>query len=562
MSNRTNDNPVKNSRNLYKNMIRKSEDIEYKSIFAEKNRNVEDVNFEVVFSGKNRNLADVEKYYQNYFKLSDFLPNLFIVIKYILKNENKDVKRLSNRDYFNTLKVIIAFNDYVRGRISKEEVINDTHQILNLGRHSSTFDILFSPSLINDEIYNSKHIDTEKNDIVLTEDEYHRLKLVTGWNDETASENLSAFLIGIGTPTYTKEAIVEGVKKAGIYSKLSEGLTSLNTMRGGLKGNKGFVAEHLHAASLSEKGMAATVINDNGIADVVRVGKNGHKYYEQIKFGYKPGQIDYSRYKGQTIVVNNDNPYFNTIRSEAKKHGVKVVRSEVSESTASTVSKAGQIETSITGAKSAQVVPRVCVGGKVVAQAHRAGIAGAKDGAAFGAGFSIATNAIDVLTGEKNLSDAAGDVVVDTATSTAIEYGLRAAGSLAGTAGSALAGTAAGAQAVTAAGTVGSAIAGTTVGGAALGVGGAAIGGVAAAGTAVATVGTAAATVATGAVGAVGTAAASTAIGGAIAGSAVGGAAIAGATAVGAVAVAAAPVVAVGAVLGCGYSLCKRIFSW
>ncbi len=318
------------------------------------------------------------------------------------------------------------------------------------------------------------------------------------------------------------------------WGKAGENLSSLNTMRGGIKGNKGFVAEELQAAEASSAGKATQTLNDNGVADLVYTGKNGHKYYQQMKVGYKPNQIDFSKYKGQTIVVDKGNPYFKEMVKEGKKHGVKVVEGSVTNEQAKNLSTAMQMETKITGAKTATVVPRA-------AAAHNAGLKAGKTGALYGAGFSLATNTVDVISGDKEVGEAAVDVAKDTA----VSYG---AGYAVGAAGSAIASTSIGASAIGAASSVGSAVAGTTVGGAIIGAGTAATGAVVGA---VSTVGSAVG-------GAAVAATAGTAVGGAVAAGV--GAAAAGAAAVGAAAVAAAPVVAVGAAAGLIYKGFKRLF--
>lgn len=335
------------------------------------------------------------------------------------------------------------------------------------------------------------------------------------------------------------------VHAAQSYARMSDGLSSLNTMRGGTKGFKGFVAEEMHAAEATMSGKPTYVINNNGTADLVHIGKNGHKYYKQVKFGYKPGEIDFAKYKGQTIVVDKGNPYLKQYKAQAAKHGVKVVESNVTKQEAETLAKLMQKETAITGAKTATVVPKV-------AAAHRAGVSSGVRGAQFGAGFSIGSNIVDVACGDKKVGDAAKDVAKDTAVSYAAGYAAGAAGSLA-------VGTTAGAAVISAASTATTAVASTTIGGAVVGAGSVAAGAVAGAGVA-------ATSAVVGAVGTVGSAVGGAAVA-ATAGTAAGAAVASGvaataaaSAAVGAAAVAAAPVVAVGAALGVGYKLFKKLF--
>ena len=343
----------------------------------------------------------------------------------------------------------------------------------------------------------------------------------------------------------TAKSVVDNVQAIKGWGEAGKNLSSLNTMRGGEKGFKGFVAENLQAAEATARGKATTVINNNGAADLIYTGKNGHKYLQQMKVGYGPGDIAYSEYSGQTIVMDKGNPHLGKIIKEGKSEGIKVTEGYVSNNDAKSLADAMQAESRFTGAKNAPIVSRSVA-------AHKAGMQAGRTGALYGAGFSLATNTVDVLNGEKEVGDAAVDVAKDTA----ISYG---AGYAIGAAGSALASTTTGAAAIGAASSAGTAIAGTTVGGAVIGASAAATGAVAAAGTA-----------ATGAVvGAVGTvrtavgsaavaATAGTAVGGAVAAGV--GAAAAGAAAVGAAAVAAAPVVAVGAAAGLLYKGIKSLF--
>ena len=82
--------------------------------------------------------------------------------------------------------------------------------------------------------------------------------------------------------TTTKSAVdnAAGIESMG---KMGDGLSRLNTMRGGDKGFKGFVAEEIQAAEYSAQGQSTSVINNNGPADLIFTGKNGRKYLKQMK---------------------------------------------------------------------------------------------------------------------------------------------------------------------------------------------------------------------------------------------------------------------------------------
>lgn len=343
-------------------------------------------------------------------------------------------------------------------------------------------------------------------------------------------------------------AMQEAARAAAISGRFAAGLENLNTARGGQKGLFGFVGEEMQAADASMNGKMTYVINNNGAADLVYVGKNGHKYYQQVKLGYENSfkqKINFAEYKGQTIVVDKGNPSFAKIKAEGAKHGVKVIEGNITKSEAQELAKYMQQETAITGAKKAVIVPKV-------AAAHKAGLSAGKTGAMYGAGFSIGSNLVDVACGDKEIGEAAKDVAKDTAVSYAAGYAL-------GAAGSAVASTSAGAAMISGVSAAGTAVTSTTVG-AALASGATAAGatvagaGAAATGAVVGSVAAAGSAVGSAAIAAT----AGTAIGGAVAGG-VAATAAAGA-AVGAAAVAAAPVVTVGAVLGLGCSVFKKLF--
>lgn len=219
--------------------------------------------------------------------------------------------------------------------------------------------------------------------------------------------------------------VQEAARAAAISGRFAAGLENLNTARGGQKGLFGFVGEEMQAADASINGKITYVINNNGAADLVYVGKNGHKYYQQVKLGYENSfkqKINFAEYKGQTIVVDKGNPSFAKIKAEGAKHGVKVIEGNITKSEAQELARYMQQETAITGAKKAVFVPKV-------AAAHKAGLSTAKAGALYGAGFSMGSNLVDVACGDKEIGEAAQDVAKDTAVSYAAGYALGAAGS-------------------------------------------------------------------------------------------------------------------------------------
>ena len=314
---------------------------------------------------------------------------------------------------------------------------------------------------------------------------------------------------------------VKGAARAiNSYGKMGEGLSDLNTMRGGAKGFKGFVMEELEAAESSAVGRTTQVINNNGIADLKHIKTDGTEVLKQVKTGYKPGQIDFSRYKGQTVVVDKGNPFFKQLRNEGSKFGVKVVEGHVADAEAKALADWMQLEAKLTGNKNAVVTTNIYKGVKNIEAAHGVGMSAAKSGAIAGAGFSVGSNIVDVARGKKTVGEAACDVAVDTVTAGAVGYG-------AGVVGSAVASTAVGAAAIETAGVAAAAVSSAPVIGTAITTGAGALTAASGAVTAGATA----------VMGGVGSAASLVGAGGLVA-------------TVAPVAIAAAPFVAAGAVLG------------
>lgn len=308
--------------------------------------------------------------------------------------------------------------------------------------------------------------------------------------------------------------LAESIRNAGIYDKLSKSLANYNTMRGGAKGFKGFVFEELHAAKSSTKGISIQVLASNGVADFGILQADGTLAFAQAKVGYYKNSIDWSHYKGQTIVVDKGNTQ---LIESAQKAGLNVLESEVSASQASNLAQAMQFESKITGNIRAPITSKIY-------SLNQAGLNAAKSGGAFGGGFSIGTNIVDMLSGEKELGDAAFDIAKDTATAAVVSY---------------------------AAGAVGSAFASTSAG-----VAVSAFGTTVATATGFASVSTAVTATATAATSAL----ASTSVGVATTGVITVATTVLGTTAIGATIVAAVPLAIAGAALGGTWQACKKLF--
>lgn len=248
-----------------------------------------------------------------------------------------------------------------------------------------------------------------------------------------------------------KNSIKENIKNAKAYNDLGNNLSTYNTMRGGKKGFKGFVFEEMHATTASVNGQATKVVGNNGISDFKITLKNGKVVDGQAKIGYRTKSINWDSYKNQIIVTDKGNK---SLISRAKKAGLDVIESPIPSKKAQTLGNWMQIETKFTGRKNAKIVPKVYATGKIANQCHQAGISLSKSESVFGAGFSIGSNVVNVIDGDKTLKHATFDIAKDTAIATGTGY-------IVGAATTAIASTSAIAGVTTAATT---AIAGTSVG--------------------------------------------------------------------------------------------------
>lgn len=315
----------------------------------------------------------------------------------------------------------------------------------------------------------------------LSEEQCLRFMQINSLSGDEALEAIDIFMQSLNENVAVPVEIAGCLRNAGIYTEMAGRLNAYNTMRGGVKGYGGFVFEEMHAADAAVKGANIKVLGDNSIADFIVKDASGKETLIQAKAGYKPHQVDWSKYKNQTIVVDKGNE---ALAAEARAAGLKVQESAIFKDQANVVARAQQWESRVTGKATAPIT------GTAVS-AHTAGLASAKLAARVGVSMKLGENIYDVVSGNKQFEDAAADVIVDGAVLVGGAYVTTAALTVAGTAataaGAAIAGTAAGAVVTGAAGTAVAAVGSTAVGGAVL----------AGAGTAAAAVGTAVTAVAT-----------------------------------------------------------------
>lgn len=292
----------------------------------------------------------------------------------------------------------------------------------------------------------------------LSEEQCIHFMEVNRMSGDEALEAIDIFAQSLNNHVEVPVEIAGCMRNAGIYSEMSSRLGAYNTMRGGVKGYGGFVFEEMHAADAAVKGTNIEVLSNNGIADFIVKDSAGHETFVQAKAGYKPHQIDWKKYEGQTIVVDKGNT---ALANEARAAGLQVQESGVFKKQADAVARAQQWESRVTG-KTTAPITGTAVG------AHNAGLASAKLAARVGVSMNMGENIYDVLAGNKEFEEAAADVIVDGAVMVGGAYLGTAAITVAGTAATALAGTAAGAAVTGAVSSAVAAVGSTAVGGAVL----------------------------------------------------------------------------------------------
>lgn len=294
----------------------------------------------------------------------------------------------------------------------------------------------------------------------LSEEKCKHYMEVNNMSGDEALESIDIFMQSLNDKVAVPIEIAACMNNAGIYSEMANRLGAYNTMRGGVKGYGGFVFEEMHAADAAVKGTNIKVLGNNGIADFIVQDSSGHEILVQAKAGYKPHQVDWNRYKGQTIVVDKGNV---ALADEARAAGLKVQESAVFKKQADVVARTQQWESKITGKTSAPIT------GTAVS-AHNAGLASAKLAAKVGVSMKLGENIYDVIAGYKDFEEAAADMIVDGAVLVGGAYlgtaALTAAGTVATTAATAFAGTAAGAAVTGAVTSAATAVGSTAVGGA------------------------------------------------------------------------------------------------
>lgn len=169
--------------------------------------------------------------------------------------------------------------------------------------------------------------------------------------------------------------------------------------------------ESLEADAQRQAGHRAIVIDDNGIADLV-IGKGKNAKSVQIKCGYRPGQIDFAKYKDagiDRIMLNRDHPQFERIAREAKAHGFKLEPTNHSAAECQMIADGMKLEYKITGNPKSFFVPHAYTTSQAFNLIAQRGVAGATAAAKFGGALAVSAGIVEVLSGNKTPEEAAKD---------------------------------------------------------------------------------------------------------------------------------------------------------
>ena len=258
------------------------------------------------------------------------------------------------------------------------------------------------------------------------------------------------------------------------FRQLKKDLADINTQRGGgPNGVKGFYAEHVNSTygnlERIDKGIAAreNVIDDNGDWDAVikyATGSSGRHIQDKVgyTFSYYKNKISSNQYDEGILRINPDNLIFSDERklSEltelAKEHGIKIVKGSVTEKEVKTLAVVagyeGKVRSTLGMEQKAPLTAGLYVDSKEIAYAvetvqakvtgvnayiydttvnfisenggrvNAAGLNQAESAACFAAAMSIGRNAIAVLKGDEDFSQAAKDVISDTTAAAVMGY--------------------------------------------------------------------------------------------------------------------------------------------
>lgn len=269
------------------------------------------------------------------------------------------------------------------------------------------------------------------------------------------------------------------------FRQLMSDLADVNTDRGGgsQKGLKGFYAEYINSTygnlDKIDKGAAARekVINDNGDWDAITkyaTGNLGRPIQDKVgyTFSYYKNKISSNQYDNGILRINPDNPIFSDdkklaqLKRDAKAHGIKIVKGNVTEKEVKKLAviagEEGKIRATLGMEKKAPITTKLYVGSKEIAYSveklqekvtevndyiqstttkflsenlaniNRAGLSQAESAACFAAAMSIGRNAISLIKGGESLNQSVKNVIKDTSTTAVIGFATGALSEIAG----------------------------------------------------------------------------------------------------------------------------------
>lgn len=244
------------------------------------------------------------------------------------------------------------------------------------------------------------------------------------------------------------------------YKKMADGLSEINTNRGGsADGLKGFYAEQINASESNieriKKDIKAKelVIDNNGAADAIVRYSNGQFGREiQDKCGYTfyryKNWLTEGKYDGMILRINKDHPLFENeeqykqLKKLAKEHNVRIIKAKTSEDEMKKLAEKavfeGKIRDKLNLDDGAPIVHNLYVGKRMTSDfiddithkfisndlkaLHKRGMDEAISSAMFASALSVTQNTVSVVKGDEEVSEALKSIFIDTSSAVVLGY--------------------------------------------------------------------------------------------------------------------------------------------
>ncbi len=189
-------------------------------------------------------------------------------------------------------------------------------------------------------------------------------------------------------------------------------------------GLKKFIREQIDAVENDGQIRHVKVLDENGLADLV-IEKVAGKEFAQIRCEYRRGQEIWNNFvdTAEIIYLREDSPKFEEMKAEALKFGVQEIKSTICTSAqCEQLAALMHIEEKVSGVAKAVFFPHEYTKEQAIKLIELRGVIPALSCAKIGGAVAIASNVIDVMTGEKTVAEAAGNFAKSYAEEALIAY--------------------------------------------------------------------------------------------------------------------------------------------